>query len=326
MKRKGNLYENIYKVENIMAAYNEVCRNTKSKRKVNRFKEFRCIYISRIYNMLKNREYKVGPYVHFTIYEPKKREIVSQGMVDKVVNHLVSRYILYPALLPCLIDTNVASRANLGTKAGLDAAKEFHRKCKVKYGKYYILKCDISKFFASINKDRLKEKLLRKIKDKDAIKIVFDIIDSEEEGLGIGNMTSQVFAIFYLNDMDHYIKEDLGIKYYVRYQDDFLLFHESKDYLKYCFEKIKEFLVKEKLTLNGKSRLYTSSNNFIFLGRNQYGKYARYRNVKRKLKKKMYLYKTGVINLMSLSSSILCYKSLCEKDIRISVKEKRLNS
>ncbi len=326
MKRKGNLYENIYKVENIMAAYNEVCRNTKSKRKVNRFKEFRCIYISRIYNMLKNREYKVGPYVHFTIYEPKKREIVSQGMVDKVVNHLVSRYILYPALLPCLIDTNVASRANLGTKAGLDVAKEFHRKCKVKYGKYYILKCDISKFFASINKDRLKEKLLRKIKDKDAIKIVFDIIDSEEEGLGIGNMTSQVFAIFYLNDMDHYIKEDLGIKYYVRYQDDFLLFHESKDYLKYCFEKIKEFLVKEKLTLNGKSRLYTSSNNFIFLGRNQYGKYARYRNVKRKLKKKMYLYKTGVINLMSLSSSILCYKSLCEKDIRISVKEKRLNS
>ena len=239
MKRKGNLYENIYKIENIMAAYDEVCRNTKSKRKVNRFKEFKCIYISRIYNILKNREYKVGPYIHFTIYEPKKREIVSQGMIDKIVNHLVSRFILYPAILPCLIDTNVSSRAGLGTKAGLEAAKEFHRKCKIKYGKYYILKCDISKFFASINKERLKEKLLRKIKDKEAIKILFDIIDSSEDGLGIGNMTSQVFAIFYLNDMDHFIKEQLRIKYYVRYQDDFLLFHESKDYLKYCFEQIK---------------------------------------------------------------------------------------
>jgi len=319
MKRKGNLYQDIYKIENIMSAYDEVCRNTKSKRKVNRFKDFKCIYISRIYNILKNREYKVGPYVHFTIYEPKKREIVSQGMLDKVVNHLVSRYILYPALLPCLIDTNVASRAGLGTKAGLDAANEFHRKCKVKYGKYYILKCDISKFFSSINKDILKEKIKRRIKDKDAIKIVFDIIDSEEEGLGIGNMTSQVFAIFYLNDLDHYIKEDLKIKYYVRYQDDFLLFHESKDYLKYCFEKIKEFLKKEKLELNGKSRLYTSSNNFIFLGRNKKGEYARYRNVKRKLKKKVYLYRTGKINLMGVTESLLCYKNLCKRDIRINM-------
>lgn len=317
MKRVGNIYENIYKIENIMQAFDEVCRNTKTKIKVNKFREFKCVYVSRIYNILKNREYKVGPYVHFTIYEPKKREIVSQGMIDKTINHLVSRYILYPVLLPCMIDTNVASRAGLGTKAGLDAANEFHRKCKIKYGKYYILKCDISKFFASINKDVLKEKLKRKIKDKDALKILFDIIDSEEKGLGIGNMTSQVFAIFYLNDMDHYIKEDLKIKYYVRYQDDFLLFHESKDYLKYCFEKIKEFLKKEKLELNGKSRLYTSSNNFVFLGRNRKGKYARYRTVRRRLKKKVYLYKSGVINLMGITESLLCYQNLCSKNIKL---------
>lgn len=320
MKRKGNLYENIYKIENIMSAYDEVCRNTKAKRKVNRFKEFKCIYISRIYNILKNREYKVGPYVHFIIYEPKKREIVSQGMIDKVINHLVSRYILYPALLPSLIDTNVASRSGLGTKAGLIASKEFHRKCKVKYGKYYILKCDISKFFASINQDILKEKLKRKIKDKDALKILFDIIDSEENGLGIGNMTSQVFAIFYLNDMDHFIKEDLKIKYYVRYQDDFMLFHESKAYLKYCFEEIKKFLEKEKLELNKKSRIYSSNNNFVFLGRNKKGGYARYRRVKRKMKKTVYLYKRGAIDLMGISGTLLCYKNLCSQDVKVPVK------
>ena len=73
----------------------------------------------------------------------------------------------------------------------------------------------------------------RRIKDKDALKITFDIIDSNSPGLFIGSMTNQVLAIFYLNDMDHFIKEKLKIKKVIRYQDDFLLFHESKEYLKF---------------------------------------------------------------------------------------------
>ena len=235
MKRKNNLYENTYKIENILEAYNEVCRNTKNKRKVRNYKEYKCIYISRIYETLKNRTYEVGPYNVFTIYEPKERRIVSQGLHDKVINHLVSREILMPSIIPCLVDENIASRKNMGTKKGYELLREYHRKCKIKYGEYYILKCDISKFFASIDQERLKEKLKKKIKDKDALDIVFKIINSEEKGLGIGNMTSQILAIFYLNDMDHFIKEELKIKYYIRYQDDFLLFHESKEYLKYCF-------------------------------------------------------------------------------------------
>ena len=90
MKRKNNLYEDIYKVENILQATNEVFKNTKNKRKINRFKDYKCIYISKIYNTLKNREYKVGPYNVFTIYEPKKRTIVSQSVYDKIVNHLIA--------------------------------------------------------------------------------------------------------------------------------------------------------------------------------------------------------------------------------------------
>lgn len=104
------------------------------------------------------RTYKVGKYNKFIIHEPKERMIVSQGIIDKIVNHLVARYILYPAILPCLLDVNVASRKGLGTAAGLKIAQEFNRKCKVKYGSYYILKCDISKFFSSINHEILKEK------------------------------------------------------------------------------------------------------------------------------------------------------------------------
>ena len=314
MKRKGNLYQEIYKFENIESAYKEVCRNTKNKKKVARFKEYKCIYIARIYNILKNKTYKPGPCNVFTIYEPKERRIVSQSMQDKVINHLVARFILYPAILPCLLDVNVASRKGLGTSEGIRLAMNFHRICKVKYKNYYILKCDISKFFASIDHDILKEKLKRRMKDKDALKIVFDIIDSEENGLSIGAMTSQVLAIFYLNDMDHFIKEVLKIKYYVRYQDDFLLFHESKSYLKFCLSKLEKFLEKEKLLLNKKTRIYKSTNNYSFLGRNSKNKYLRYRNVKRKLKARIYLYKTEKITLTSLISSLICYKKLLKRN------------
>lgn len=268
MKRMGYLYENTYKFENILDSYNEVCKNTRNKRRVANLKEYKSIYITRVHDILENRSYVVGPYNKFIIYEPKRREIVSQGVQDKIINHLVARHILYPAILPCLLDVNVASRKDMGTSKGLELALKFHNKCKIKYGTYYVLKCDISKFFLNINHDILKQKVLRRIKDKDALKIVFDIIDSNEEGLYIGSMTSQVLAIFYLNDMDHFIKETLKIKYYVRYQDDFLLFHQSKDYLKYCLKEIEKFLTKEKLKLNIKTRIYKNTNNFLFLGRN----------------------------------------------------------
>ena len=201
MKRKGNLYQEIYKFENILSAFNEVCKNTKNKKKVANLKEYKCIYISRIYNILKNKEYKPGPFNVFTIYKPKERRIVSQNMQDKIINHLVARYILYPAILPCLLDVNVASRKGLGTSEGVRLAQNFHRICKVKYKTYYILKCDISKFFASIDHVILKQKLERRIKDKDALKIVFDIIEIEENGLSIG----------YRNFI---IMESKSIKYY----------------------------------------------------------------------------------------------------------------
>lgn len=301
-------------MENIANAFNEVCRNTRIKNRVENLKQYRNIYITRIYNILLNKSYVVGPYNKFIIYEPKERQIVSQNMQDKIINHLVARYILYPALLPCLVDVNVASRKNMGTSKGVKLAKSFKNKCDIKYKEYYILKCDISKFFASINHDILKSKLQRRIKDKAALKIVFDIIDSNEQGLYIGSMTSQILAIFYLNDLDHFIKEDLKIKYYVRYQDDFLLFHNSKQYLKDCLQNIDNFLQKEKLTLNSKTRIYKNTNNFLFLGRNKKGKYSRYRNVKRKLKSRLNLYNTGNISLNSFISSYVCYKDLCKRN------------
>ena len=112
-------------------------------------------------------------------------------------------------------------------------------------------------------------------------------------------MTSQILAIFYLNDLDYYIKEKLKIKYYIRYQDDFCLFHPSKQYLKECLEKIKEFLKKEKLELNKKTRIYNERNQYIFLGRTIKNKKGNYRNKNKKINLKWKQYKIKNINLYS---------------------------
>lgn len=314
MKRLENLYTEMCQLKNIKRCFAEVCRNTKNKRKVNKFKEYKCINIARIYVTLVSRSYVPGPYHVFTIYEPKERRIVSQNMFDKTINHLVARYILQPAIFPCLVETNVASRIDKGTKAGLDYYYNFRRICDVRYGQYYILKLDVKKFFASIDHEILKEKLKRRIKDKDALKIVFDIIDSEEHGLGIGNMTSQILAIFYLNDFDHYVTEELGIQYYVRYQDDAILFHPSKEYLKECLGKVEAFLAKEKLQLNTKTRIYNNHANFLFLGENKFHQYGRYRRIKRKLKKRFYLYQENKIDLRSFVSSLESYRTKVTND------------
>lgn len=313
MKRFSNLYENTYKPENIRACYYEVMHNTRNKRQVHQLQKNADKVLHNIYEELKDEKYVVGKYNIFVIYEPKQRVIVSQGMKDKIVNHLIAREILYPAILPCLVPYNVASRPGMGTRKALEYMDRYRKEFSKTYGKYYILKCDISRFFLSINHRILKKKLRKKIKDPKALKIVFDVIDSHNSGIGIGSMTSQVLAIFYLNDMDHFIKEELKIKGYIRYQDDFLLFSESKEYLEKCLEKIKEFLKKEKLALNNKTRIYTSNENICFLGRNLYGQYAKRRTVKKRMKKRFILLQEGKISLNSYIASKLCYEKLMRK-------------
>ena len=123
-------------------------------------------------------------------------------------------------------------------------------------------------------------------------------------------MTSQVLAIFYLNELDHFIKEKLKVKCYIRYQDDGCIYHESKEYLKYCLNEITRFLQNEKLTLNIKTRIFKSSDNFIFLGRNSKGKYAKYRLLNKRINKKYQEYNNKKIEINNLVCSIKSYKQV----------------
>lgn len=122
-------------------------------------------------------------------------------------------------------------------------------------------------------------------------------------------MTSQILAIFYLNDLDHYIKEELKIKYYIRYQDDFCLMHPSKQYLKECKRKIEDFLTKEKLKLNQKTRIYSNKNNYLFLGRTINNKKGNYREKGRKIKRRYKDYQKDSILLYSMVGTILSYRN-----------------
>lgn len=304
MKRIGNIYNKLYDIKNILDAYQEVMRTTRNKREVVLFNRYKCIYIRKIYDDMVNKCYVPGKLREVTIYEPKMRIIVVQNIYDKVINHLVSRQILIPYLTNCLIDSNVASRKNLGTKKGRDLYFQYRNICFQKYRKYYILKVDISKFFSSIDHDILKEKLAKRIKDKDVLELLDKIIDNYYSGIPIGLMTSQIFAIFYLDSLDKYIKEVLKIKYYIRYQDDMVLFHSDKKYLQKCLISIKLELEKLNMKVNKKTRIYKSNENMSFIGVKRNGKLLNYQVTAKRVKNNIKEYRNGKKELSSVISSL----------------------
>jgi len=291
---------NIAYIENI---YHKVKLNTKHRNKIFKFELFYSSNIIDIYNLLKYKKYKHSNYNIFLIKDPKYRIIMSENIIDKIVNHLLSEYIILPLIDPTLIKENIATRKDMGLKMGEYYMKSYINKLK-KYNKnIYVLKCDIHKYFYNIDHNILIKKLKKLINDEDIMNLIKDIISSTYDndtndiidnlieielsknlsknkinelkkiphynkgvGLPIGNMTSQLFAIFYLNDLDHFIKEKLHIKYYIRYMDDFVLFSHNKEYLNYCLEEIRKFLSKEKLRLNDKTKIINLKNGINFLG------------------------------------------------------------
>ena len=294
MKRKGNIYNNLYDLDNILNVYKIIKKNTKNKDKIIIFEQYFSINIYRIYKVLKDKTYEVGKYNKFIIYEPKERLILSQNLFDKIINHLVA-YELINILDKSLINSSVATRKNKGTSYAVKLLKKYINELD----DFYYLKIDIKKYFYNIDHDILKQLLLKKIKDKDFINIVFKIIDStnsvieydNNKGLPIGSLTSQILGIYYLNEIDHFIKEDLKIKYYIRYLDDFLIIHEDKEYLKYCLDEIRKLLNKYKLVDNNKTCILSKKQGICFLGYRFSDKQRILSKNKRRINKKLKLLK-----------------------------------
>lgn len=233
-----------------------------------------------LYNLEKLRKsilrnsYIPGKDYEFTIFEPKMRVVRANHFTDKIIQGLLVNHVIQPLVEPTLIYDNYASRKDKGTKAGLDRLSEFLNSAFINYGRnlnnIYILQCDVKKYFDNISLPILRSKISRLNIDnqlKRLLNIELRAAHEEDKGLCLGHELSQWFAIWYLNEMDHYIKEELHIKYYGRYMDDFYLISDSREYLYKCLSDITDILEGFGLKLNNKkSRVYNISEGIKFLG------------------------------------------------------------
>ena len=311
MKRVNNLYDEMCSYEKLKEIYRTIKSKCKNYNNLTKFDVYENINLYNILIKLYLRKYDFKRYHIFLISEPKYRLIMSECIEDKIVNHLISRYVLIPALEKKLIDTNVATRKGLGSGAAFNYLISYLNKLLLVNKNVYVLKVDIRKYFYNVDHNILKDMLKNDIKDKDALDIVFKVLDSTNDlyvnkwinkakldeirrvkslnisdyekelkikeieaiplykynkGLSIGNMTSQLLAIYYLNNLDHFIKEKLKCKYYIRYMDDLIIIDSNKDRLVKVLDSIKLELIKYKLEINPKSQIYSLNHGFNFLG------------------------------------------------------------
>ncbi len=264
MQRIGNLYEKVVSYANLHCAFKKAYRGARRNEEVTRFFFNLEKELLKIKQELVDVSYVPGAYRYFTVHDPKEREIAIAPFRDRVVHHAIVN-ILEPIYEKRFIYDSYATRKGKGTLAAIKRAQEFMRK-----NQYYI-KLDISKYFSSVDRNILMNILERKIKDRTFLKLVSRIIwnpPEEETGLPIGNMTSQFFANVYLDPFDHFVKEELGCRYYIRYMDDSVIFSQDRDSLKALLTRIRAFLAKNlKLKLNEKAVvLNTTRHGLGFLG------------------------------------------------------------
>ena len=276
MKRVNNIYNNICDLNNIIDMTNMVCKNTKNKKKVNNFEKKKIEHIVNIKNKLDSKNYISSNFNIFMINDPK---------VKIIINHLISYYILNEVFENTFTDSMIATRKGKGIRYGVDLLKKYLN--KLKDDNFYVLKLDIKKYFYNMDQNLLKNIISKKIKDKDALNILYRIIESTNHeyinreirrlkqdkinnicdekiineinlipkykngvGLSIGCMSSQIFGLIYLNEFNHYLKGGLHLKYVINYIDDFIILHKSKDYLKKSLDLIIIKLKEYKLELN----------------------------------------------------------------------------
>lgn len=281
MKRYGNLWKDIIDVDNLFLAAYKASKGKRFQNNVLTFNAKLGDNIVKIRRELENQKYRPGSYRTFEIFEPKQRTISAAPFRDRVVHHALCS-VIQPIFERAFIFDSYANRKDFGTHRALRRFTKFTRSSK------YVLQCDIEKYFPSIDHAHLKDLIRRKIKCKQTLWLIDTIIDNSNEqlerniyfkgddlftpferkrGLPIGNLTSQFFANIYLNHLDHFVKEKLGVKKYVRYVDDFALFGNDKEFLQIARKEIEKFLETLRLRIHRiKSQLFETKIGANFVG------------------------------------------------------------
>jgi len=267
-------FEKICNYHNLYKAHLRARSGKRNRTEVILFEMNLAANLSEMYEALCSLSYRMKGYYSFTIHEPKQRTIYAAYYPDRVLLHCICDEVLAPLLQNRLIYDNAACQVNKGTHFAMNRISKFMREHYCKHGTQgYFLKCDISKYFASIDHQILKQKLDRIIADKKVMDLLSHFIDSYStegypgKGIPLGNQSSQLFAIYYMDSLDRYIKEVLQVKYYTRYMDDMILLHHDKQFLKDALVGIQAHIEENlKLTLNDKTQIFPVRNGVAFLG------------------------------------------------------------
>lgn len=272
--------------DNMLSAHKRASKGKKTKKEVILFEMDLETNLIRIIDDIKNNKYEFGDYREFIVYEPKERIIKSLPYRDRIVHQWFVEEFIKPYYSKRFIKDTYACIDGRGTHLAVDTTQEYMRKMQKRYKEYYVLKCDIKKYFYNINKEILINILRKRISDElllDFVKVILN--DGADIGIPIGNFTSQYFANIYLNELDHYIKEVLQVKYYIRYMDDFVLLTKDKTEALFLLNKIENFLkVNLKLELNTKSKYFPSKFGIDFCG---YRIYETHIILRKRFKKKI---------------------------------------
>ena len=267
MRRKVNLFEQVCSFDNLVKACRKAMKGKKDKEAVAWFNFNMEFELIRLQEQLVSGAYKPGLYRCFSVHDPKERYVCSVDFKDRVVHHAICRA-LEPLFEKWFIYDSYACRTDKGTHRAVSIVQDWSVEAQ------YFLKADVRKFFESVDHGVLKGLLARKIKDRRLLNLTELIIDkpvpgyATGKGLAIGNLTSQWFANFYLDPLDHYIKDKLGVKHYIRYMDDFVALSDDKAMLHEVKLKAGEFIEQElKLELKEKACFVAPVNEGIpFLG------------------------------------------------------------
>lgn len=267
------MYEDIISVENLLEAWGEFLSGKRGKKDVQEFQHRLMDNVLAFHEDLKNGEYRHGPYYPFKINDPKPRDIHKALVRDRLFHHALYRT-LYPFFDRTFIADSYSCRENKGTHKAMARFKEFaYKVSKNNTRTCWVLKCDIRKFFASIDHQILKDILHSYIKDEQIVSVLESIISSFEstgpgKGLPLGNLTSQLLVNIYMNEFDQFAKHKLKAKHYIRYADDFVILSDNKEWLFSLLPRIGQFL-KDRLCLNlhpKKVSIETLASGIDFLG------------------------------------------------------------
>lgn len=267
-KTHNNLMPKVVEFDNIHNAYLLSRKGKRFNTDVLKFTENLEENLIHIQNELIWKTYLPSEYREFYVFDPKKRLISAPSFRDRVVHHSLVN-IIEPLFERKFISDSYACRKGKGNHTAMKRVQYFSQILRQNRDNHYVLKADVSKYFYSIDKNVLISIIKRTIRDNDVLWLIKSILNPEENPIGIpiGALTSQLFANVYLDKLDHYVKEVLGVKNYVRYMDDFIILHPDKGFLKSILIEIEDFLKNElHLQLNGKTQIFPYKRGVDFCG------------------------------------------------------------